>query len=64
LLLKHNGLHIELVIDPRIRSARTIRPGLADVLLESALTTIIDWKIRSLRSMPRTRSRRTPTGWA
>ena len=41
-LFRHNGLHIELVIDRAIRSAATIRPGIADVVLESALTTIVD----------------------
>jgi malate synthase len=42
LLLKHNGLHIELVIDPASAIGRTDPAGIADVLLEAALTTIID----------------------
>jgi len=42
LLLKHNGLHIELVIDPDSAIGRTDPAGIADVLLEAALTTIID----------------------
>jgi malate synthase len=42
ILLKHNGLHIELVIDPDSAIGRTDPAGIADVILESALTTIID----------------------
>ena len=41
-LLRHNGLHIELVIDPDHPIGRGDPAGLADVLLESALTTIVD----------------------
>lgn len=42
LLLKHNGLHIELVIDPASPIGSGDPAGIADVVLESALTTIID----------------------
>ncbi|GLK48908.1 malate synthase G [Brevundimonas intermedia] len=42
ILLAHNGLHIELVIDPSHPVGRTDPAGLADVVLESALTTIVD----------------------
>jgi len=42
LLLKHNGLHIELVIDPAHPIGKTDPAGLADVVLESALTAICD----------------------
>jgi malate synthase len=42
ILLRHNGLHIELVIDPDSAIGKTDPAGIADVLLESALTTIID----------------------
>ena len=42
LLLRHNGLHIELVIDRSHPIGRNDPAGLADVLLESALTTIAD----------------------
>ncbi|WP_428683445.1 malate synthase G [Sphingopyxis sp.] len=42
ILLKHNGLHIELVIDPDSAIGRTDPAGIADVILEAALTTIID----------------------
>ncbi|HET6537786.1 MAG TPA: malate synthase G [Sphingopyxis sp.] len=42
LLLQHNGLHIELVIDPASPIGSGDPAGIADVVLESALTTIID----------------------
>ncbi|KDP93439.1 malate synthase [Brevundimonas sp. EAKA] len=42
ILLAHHGLHIELVIDPSHPVGRTDPAGLADVVLESALTTIVD----------------------
>ncbi len=42
LLFRHNGLHIELMIDPASAIGQTDPAGIADVLLEAALTTIID----------------------
>ena len=42
LLFRHNGLHIELVIDRAHPIGRTDPAGIADVMLESALTTICD----------------------
>ena len=42
LLLRHNGLHIELVIDRNHPVGRDDPAGLADIILESALTTICD----------------------
>ena len=42
LLLKHNGLHIEIVIDREHNIGRTDKAGIADVVLEAALTTIVD----------------------
>ncbi|WP_312598929.1 malate synthase G [Brevundimonas sp.] len=42
ILLVHNGLHIELVIDRDHPVGRGDAAGLADVVLESALTTIVD----------------------
>jgi malate synthase len=42
ILLRHNGLHIELVIDPASPIGRTDPAGIADVAIEAALTTIID----------------------
>lgn len=41
-LFCHNGLHIELVIDPEHPIGATDPLGIADVILESALSTIID----------------------
>jgi malate synthase len=42
LLLKHNGLHIELVIDSSSPIGKADPAGISDVILESALTTIVD----------------------
>ena len=42
LLFRHNGLHIELVIDPRHPIGATDPAGLSDIVLEAALTTIVD----------------------
>lgn len=41
-LFKHNGLHIELVVDPYSQVGKTDRLGLADINFEAALTTIAD----------------------
>ncbi|MFC7705938.1 malate synthase G [Plastorhodobacter daqingensis] len=41
-LLRHNGLHIELVIDPDHPVGKAHPAGLRDVVLESALTAIQD----------------------
>jgi len=42
ILLRHNGLHIELVIDAQHSIGRDAPANLADVVLESALSTIAD----------------------
>ncbi|KQM56280.1 malate synthase G [Sphingomonas sp. Leaf208] len=42
ILLRHNGLHIELVIDSEHAIGRDDHANLADVVLESALSTIAD----------------------
>ncbi|MDG1389333.1 MAG: malate synthase G [Halioglobus sp.] len=41
-LLRHNGLHIEIQIDPSTPIGATDKAGVKDVCLESALTTIQD----------------------
>ena len=42
ILLHRNGLHVELRIDPEHRVGRQHHAGVADVVLESAVTTIVD----------------------
>ncbi len=42
LLLRHHGLHIEIVIDRDHPIGRDDLGGIADILLESAVTTIMD----------------------
>ncbi|QFU09243.1 Malate synthase G [Rhodobacteraceae bacterium THAF1] len=42
ILLKHNGLHVELVIDRDHQIGKQDQAGLADVQLESAMSAIMD----------------------
>jgi len=42
ILLKHNGLHIEIQIDPKHPVGSTDAAGIKDLLIESALSTIVD----------------------
>ncbi|GAB3383716.1 malate synthase G [Azotobacter armeniacus] len=41
-LLKHNGIHFEIQIDPASPIGQTDAAGVKDVLMEAALTTIMD----------------------
>ncbi|ATB33503.1 malate synthase G [Melittangium boletus] len=42
LLLRHNGLHVEIVLDREHPVGRTDKAGVSDVVVESALTAIMD----------------------
>jgi malate synthase len=44
LLLVNHGLHIEILIDPESPIGRTDTAGIKDVVLESAITTIVDFE--------------------
>ncbi|MEP6869423.1 MAG: malate synthase G [Novosphingobium sp.] len=44
MLFAHNGLHIEVVIDPAHPIGKSDPAGIADVLMESALTAICDFE--------------------
>jgi malate synthase len=43
-LFVHHGLHIELVVDPTTNVGAADRAGITDVLLEAAVTTIVDFE--------------------
>ncbi|UOQ92913.1 malate synthase G [Halobacillus shinanisalinarum] len=42
LLFKNNGIHFEIQIDPQDSIGKTDKAGVKDILVESALTTIMD----------------------
>ncbi|BBY15916.1 malate synthase G [Mycolicibacterium litorale] len=44
ILLRNNGLHIEILIDPDSPVGSTDQAGIKDVVLESAVTTIMDFE--------------------
>jgi malate synthase len=43
-LLRHHGLHIELVLDRKHPVGKSDPAGLADIVVEAALTTIVDFE--------------------
>ena len=43
-LLRNNGLHIEILVDPQSPVGSTDAAGIKDVVLESAVTTIMDFE--------------------
>jgi malate synthase len=43
-LLQHNGLHVELVVDRAHPVGQTDPAGIADIVLEAAVTTIVDFE--------------------
>jgi malate synthase len=42
LLLRHSGLHVEVIFDPATPVGSTDKAGIADIIVEAALTTIAD----------------------
>ncbi|PNU06563.1 malate synthase G [Novosphingobium guangzhouense] len=42
MIFANNGLHIEVVVDPASQVGSTDKAGIADIVLEAALTTIVD----------------------
>jgi malate synthase len=44
ILLVNHGLHIEILIDPESPVGKTDKAGIKDVILESAVTTIMDFE--------------------
>lgn len=43
-LLRNNGLHVEILVDPQSPVGSTDAAGIKDVVLESAVTTIMDFE--------------------
>ena len=44
ILLRHHGLHLELRFDPESTVGKADHAGISDVVIESAITTIIDFE--------------------
>ena len=42
ILLKNNNLHVEIIIDPNSKIGKTDKAAISDVIIESAISTIVD----------------------
>ena len=61
LLLVNNNLHVDVIIDRQHPIGSTDKAGIADLILESAITSIMDnARIRSPQSMPTDKVARLP----
>ena len=63
-LLRRNGIHLDIRIDRGTAIGGVDAAGISDVVVESALSTIMDLEDRWPSSMPPTRCWPTATGWA
>ena len=62
-LLKNNGLHVQLIFDRAHAIGARDQAGLADVVMESALSVIMDLEDLSPALTPPIRSRPIQIGW-
>ena len=60
MLLVNHGLHIEILIDPESPVGSTDTAGIKDVILESAVTTIMDFEDSVDRRRRRRQGARLP----
>ena len=42
IILKNNNLHIEIIIDPKSQVGKNDKANISDILIESAISTIMD----------------------
>ena len=62
-LLQHNGLHLDLQLDRNTPIGKTDAAGVSDLVVEAALSTILDLEDWLRWWTPRTRCWPTATGW-